>query len=566
MQREKQAAQFMTRRSALGLSAATMVASGIVSPGSAALAGSASTGAHGGGVIDTNPRIQVETVDGTLRGFARAGIHIFKGVPYGATTEWARRFLPAQPPAKWTGVRTAFGYGPVCPHPRREGWGVDETQFIYDWDDGYESEDCLRLNIWTPSIQSGGKRPVMVWLHGGGYTAGSSQELPAYDGENLARRGDVVLVSVNHRLGPLGFVDLSAIGGSQFATSGNVGMLDLVMALEWVRDNIAQFGGDPANVMIFGQSGGGGKVSTLMAMPSAVGLFHRAAVQSGSFASGVTPVEAQRLAGALMTQLGLRPNDVAGLQAVASARLIEAGALAIRTISGDAPRPGTGPLRSLPRVGWQPVYDGKVVLADAWKEAAPEISKSVPLLVGSTREEFINPSLTLTEPELKERLQRAYPDNAERLHTLLRTALPEEPPAKLFAVANAMGLRNRAIEQARMKAAQRGAPAFLYWFTFQPPVLEGRPGAFHCSDLAFCFDNTKRCEQATGDTQEARRLAAAMSQAWINFARSGHPNGARSDWPPFDEHSIPTMVFDRRPHVESDPLKEVRNLVLQSST
>jgi para-nitrobenzyl esterase len=565
MQREKQAMQSMTRRSALGLSAATMVTSGIV-PGSGPVAASASTGLHGVSVIDTNPRIQVETMDGTYRGFARAGIYIFKGVSYGATTEWARRFMPAQPPAKWTGVRTAFGYGPVCPHPHRDGWGVDETQFIYDWDDGYESEDCLRLNLWTPSIQSGGKRPVMVWLHGGGYTAGSSQELPAYDGENLARRGDVVLVSVNHRLGPLGFLDLSTIGGAQFATSGNVGMLDLVRALEWVRDNISQFGGDPGNVMIFGQSGGGGKVSTLMAMPSAVGLFHRAAVQSGSFASGVTPVEAQRLAGALMAQLGLRPNDVAGLQAVASARLIEAGSLAIRTIAGDAPRPGTGPIRSLPRVGWQPIYDGKVVLADAWKDAAPEISRNVPLLVGSTREEFINPSLTLTEPELKDRLQRAFAGHAERIHALLRGALPDESPAKLFAVANAMGLRNRAIDQARMKAAQRGAPAFLYWFTFQPSVLEGRPGAFHCSDLAFCFDNTKRCDQATGDTQDARRLAATMSQAWIDFARSGNPGSSRLVWPPFDDESIPTLVFDRRARVERDPLTEVRNLVLQASS
>jgi para-nitrobenzyl esterase len=281
-------------------------------------------GSGGAKRLSTPQDAIVETRAGKLRGAVRDGVYTFKGVPYGKDTGGAARFLPAQPFPAWKGVRTALTYGPCCPQVVRGGWKNDETAFIYDWDDGYPGEDCLRLNIWSPGL-SGKPRPVMFWIHGGGYETGSSQELPAYDGERLARRGDVVFVSVNHRLGAFGFLDLSQFGDARYGLSGNAGQLDLVTALEWVRDNIAAFGGDPGNVTIFGQSGGGAKVSTLMAMPSAKGLFHKAIVQSGSLLEVGNPAQTKQLADALLKALDLGPGDLAKLADVPAAALVAAG-------------------------------------------------------------------------------------------------------------------------------------------------------------------------------------------------------------------------------------------------
>ncbi|MBI3735652.1 carboxylesterase/lipase family protein [Candidatus Sumerlaeota bacterium] len=220
-------------------------------------------------------KVVVETNSGKVRGTIRNGIFTYKGIPYGASPAGSARFQPPAPPRPWSSIRDSMQYGPVCPQEPRAGWAIDRLAWLFDWDDGHSAEDCLRLNVWTPGIKDNAKRPVMVWLHGGGFQAGSSQELPSYHGERLARRGDVVVVSVNHRLGVLAHLDLASIGGEKYKHSANAGTLDLVLALQWVRDNIANFGGDPGNVTIFGQSGGGGKVTALMAMPSAAGLFTR---------------------------------------------------------------------------------------------------------------------------------------------------------------------------------------------------------------------------------------------------------------------------------------------------
>ena len=309
--------------------------------GLVAMAGAAAEakpgGSGGASRLATPPEAIVDTTYGKVRGALRDGIYVFKGVPYGKDTGGKARFLPPEPPAAWTAVRPALAYGPCCPQVVRQGWQNPETAFVYDWDDGFAGEDCLRLNVWSPGVGKG-SRPVMFWIHGGGYEAGSSQELPAYDGEQLARRGDVLVVSVNHRLGPFGFLDLSEAGGERYARSANVGMLDLVLALQWVKANAPAFGGDPGNVTIFGQSGGGAKVSHLMAMPSAKGLFHKAIVQSGSLLEAGEPAVGRRLASEVLKALGIGAGELDRLATVSALDLVRAGEAAKRAM----PRPPTG--------------------------------------------------------------------------------------------------------------------------------------------------------------------------------------------------------------------------------
>ncbi|MBL8140331.1 MAG: carboxylesterase/lipase family protein [Acidobacteria bacterium] len=288
-------------------------------------------------VVVTDRGPVVETTGGRVRGARMRDIHTFKGIPYGASTAGAGRFMPPVKVAPWTGVRSALHYGPVAPHGPRAGWAFDEEAFMFEWDDGVPSEDCLRVNVWTPGLDAK-KRPVMVWIHGGGFAAGSSQELRAYDGERLARRGDVVVVSMNHRLNVLGYANLAAYG-PQYASAGLAGMLDLVLALEWVRDNIANFGGDPGSVTIFGQSGGGSKVSTLMAMPAAKGLFHRAAVHSASSLRMNSADTSAKVAAAMLAELGLAASQVGTLQTMPFERLCGAAMAGLRKIVPADPAP-----------------------------------------------------------------------------------------------------------------------------------------------------------------------------------------------------------------------------------
>ncbi len=286
----------------------------------------------------------MKPLTGKVRGFVQNGILTFKGMPYGGSTEGKNRFMPPTKPAPWTGVRSSLFLGPVSPQPftstfdaRRAGWGHDEEAFMFQWDDGQPSEDCLRINVWTPSTASTGRRPVLVWIHGGGYSSGSDNELPMYDGESLARRGDVVVVSLNHRLGVLGYLNLLDYGG-RWASAANVGQLDLVAALEWVKENIGSFGGDPGKVLVFGQSGGGGKISTLMGMPAAKGLFHRAVVESGSSLRQLTPDRSGAIAKATLDELGLTASTIDKLQSLPNEAIVEAGVRGLRKAQGGRDR------------------------------------------------------------------------------------------------------------------------------------------------------------------------------------------------------------------------------------
>jgi len=492
---------------------------------------------------DTNPA--VETAYGRIRGYVHNGIFAFKAIPYGADTSGANRFMPPQKPAPWTGIRPCMYHGFVSPQGPRGGWKNNEESWLFSWDDGTQSEDCLNLNVWTSGLDNA-RRPVMVWLHGGGFSAGSATELPSYDGENLARRG-VVLVSVTHRLNVFGYLNLAAVG-DKFAESGNAGMLDIVAALEWVRDNISQFGGDPRRVTIFGQSGGGGKVTTLMAMPSAKGLFHRAIVESGSLLTCATMESSGALADKLLKQLNLNSADVDKLQQMPFDDLEKAATAATAM---HMPASGVIDFRHMSGLlGWSPVAGNAALPNQPFDPGAPGITATVPMIVGNTLNEFINAinkpdAFQMTQGELEENVKKLWKDNSGAVISTFRASFPNANNFQLWSVIGTSTVRSSALEQCSRKAALKAAPAYCYRFDWQTPILDGRPMAFHCSELAFVFDNTARCENMTGNGAAAHALADKMSEAWIHFAASGDPNHAAiPHWKPFDPAEKGTMVFD----------------------
>jgi para-nitrobenzyl esterase len=532
--------------------------------GSGVVSQAAAAGVRSAGKPNPTPLVArdgeavVGTRAGRVAGYIRNGIFTFKGIPYADNSAGSNRFMPPVKPRSWDGIRSCRQYGNVAPQGPRGGWANDEEAFMFAWDDGVQSEDCLRVNVWTPAIGDHKRRPVMVWLHGGGYTAGSGQELRSYDGENLARRGDVVVVSLNHRLNAFGYLDLSKYG-DQFAASGNVGMLDIVAALEWVRDNIEDFGGAPGVVTIFGQSGGGGKVSTLMAMPSAKGLFHRAIVESGSLLRGTSQENSQKLADAIVGELGLTASTIGQIQTLPYQQILTA---ADKVLRERRPRPPGGVpnfRRITDLLGFAPVVDGKTLPVHPFDPHAPEISADIPMIVGTTLNEFVtainHPEFEgMTDTDLQSRVREIYGEKTATVINAFRSRTPGATPFDLWSHIAAAGVRWNAIEQAKLKTAQGGAPAYLYWFTWQTPILSGRPRAFHCSEIAFVFDNTDRCETMTGGGAAARALAATMCEAWIQFARTGNPNHPRlPHWPAFSIETAPTMIFDDKSRVELSP-------------
>lgn len=501
--------------------------------------------ATGDTIRATNTSPVVETAYGRIRGYIRNGIYTFKDVPYGADTSGANRFLPPKKPTPWTGARPCLYHGFVSPQGPRSSWMNNEESWLFSWDDGTQSEDCLNLNVWTPDLDNA-KRPVMVWLHGGGYAAGSATELPSYDGENLAHRGAVV-VSITHRLNVFGYLNLAAFG-EKYALSGNAGMLDIVTALEWVRDHISHFGGDPNRVTIFGQSGGGGKVSTLMAMPAAKGLFHRAIVESGSILTCASMESSNTLAEKLLKQLGIGSSDVDKLQQMPFETLEKA---ATEAVTIQFPASGVFDFLHVQNLlGWAPVAGNAALPSQPFDPIAPEMSASVPMIVGNTLNEFITATnmpdaFSMTGEELESKVKKVWKDNADIVIDTFRNAFPNANYFQLWSVIGTSRIRTAALEQCRRKAALKAAPVYNYRFDWQTPVLDGRPMAFHCSELSFVFDNTLRCENMTGNGVAARALAAKMSEAWVQFAATGDPNHPGiPHWKPFDPAFNGTMVFD----------------------
>ncbi len=503
----------------------------------------------------------IETISGKLRGALSAGVYSFKGVPYGASTGGRNRFMPPQPPAAWSGVRDARAYGgrawQLPNRPKRRA--VLET-LLGPADTTPEGEDCLTLNLWTPGLGAAG-RPVMVWLHGGAFAYGSGNRAVT-DGANLARRGDVVVVNVNHRLNIFGFLHLDDIGGGRWMHSGNAGMLDLVAALRWVHDNIAAFGGDPGNITIFGELGGGGKVSVLLAMPEARGLFHRAVIQSGAAIRVSTRERANALAEAALNELGLGPGDCGRLQTLPAEQVLAAIAPAARAV-------GRSRWPLLDRYDFGPVADGVDLPQHPAEPEAPAIADGIPLLVGGTGGEsafFLADddqvwNRTLSETELRQRVAAVAGAETDALLAVYHAAMPQASPAdRLIAALTGSNFWVRSVLLAERYAARRCAPVYMYSLDWQSPVHDGRLKAHHAMDLPFVFDNTD-VPDTTAGAPAAWELAAKISATWIAFARSGNPNNpAIPDWPAYTSQDRVTMSFDNQCRVDHDPNRDARLL------
>ena len=485
-----------------------------------------------------------DTQYGQIQGMANAGIKEFKGIPYGAPTSGKNRYMAPKKPAPWTGVRECLAYGQISPQTIASP-ASDYGQLI-QWDLHYGTgmgEDVLTLNVWTPGIKDGGKRAVLVNFHGGGFATGSGNG-PQYDGTQLVRLADVVVVNVNHRLANFGYLHLADLGAPpEFARGGVVGMMDLVASLEWVRDNIENFGGDPSKVMIFGQSGGGAKTSTMLAIPSAKGLFHSAGIQSGSTIRSATREQGTKSAELLLAKLGISKGNIADIQKVPWQQILEAQT----SLGGSA--------------AFTPVVDGAILPHHPFDPAAPPESADVPVIISNTLEDAALrlTNFDLTEEGLRTILNQRYSAKAETILAMYRNRYPDKSPFLIQAqIATDSTSRRSATLQAERKAAQGKAPAYLYLWAFASTGFGGKFGAVHGTDVSATFNNYRDGVGGTGSDEE-RALWSRFATTWVTMAKNANPNNSKiPNWPAYDAATRATMIFDKEVWVENDPRSEIR--------
>jgi len=485
----------------------------------------------------------VKTTNGKVRGYVDGEVSVFKGLRYGADTGGARRFMPPVRPEPWTEVKDALAYGPAS---MQTGKG-EEGETL--------SEDCLFLNVWTPAkaakagLADGAKRPVMVYIHGGAYNGGSGAS-PWYEGTKLAKRGDVVVVTVNHRLNAFGYLYLARLfNDPSVADSGNAGQLDLVLALQWVRDNIATFGGDPDRVMLFGQSGGGAKIATLTAMPAAKGLFHRAATMSGQQVTVGGPFNATKRAKLFLEKLGV--SDLATLRALPATEML-AGLKAVDPIAGSG------------GVYMGPVLDERSLTRHPFFPDASPLGLSVPMMCGNTHDEtrgFIGldaRAFPQTWDEVIAKLPGQFNARIDidpaTVVAFYRQTYPNYSPADVYFAASTAGRSWKAAIIQDEERARAGAPAYAYQVNWRSPIQGGIFGAPHTIDIGLVFGTLDAKGSIVGTGPESVAMSNLMSDAFIAFARAGDPNGgALPRWEPYTLPRRQTMVFDNTSRMEDDP-------------
>jgi len=485
-----------------------------------------------------------DTHYGKIQGMANSGTKEFKGVPYGASTAGKNRYMPPQKPAGWTGVRECLAYGQISPQTISPA--TSDYAELIQWDLHYGTgmgEDVLTLNIWTPALNDGGKRAVLVSFHGGGFATGSGNG-PQYDGTQLSRLGNVVVVTVNHRLASFGYLHLADLGApGEFAHAGVVGMMDLVASLEWVRDNIENFGGDPSKIMVFGQSGGGAKTSTMLAIPSAKGLFHSAGIQSGSTIRSATREQATKSAELLLAKLGISKSNIPEIQKISWQRILEAQT----ALSSSA--------------SFTPVVDGTVLPHHPFDPAAPPESAAVPIIISNTLEDAALrlTNFDLTDEGLRSMMNQRYSTKAEALLAMYRNRYPDKSPFLIQAqIATDSTARKSAILQAERKAAQGQAPVYMYLWAFASTGFGGKFGAVHGTDVSATFNNYRDGVGGTG-SEEERALWARFANTWVAMAKNANPNNFKiPNWPAYDSQTRATMIFDKEVRVENDPRSEIR--------